>query len=288
MADRPLHPISGLQDAVDGRLGAAERASVERHVAECAECRRELEALKLVKQKIGASARTSIDAPRSLEGDIRRALDEEDKRAPAPEARFRGPFNAEDQRAPTSQEAAAKTRTPGWIGWVAAAAVVVVALGWLVLGPGAQSIPSEVAADFRAYVTGDLGFDLTTAEPAALEARLRASGLPFETRVFDFAMMNYRLTGGGVHHVHDGPSALFAYEGTGALRMLCQMYEGRVADLPPPAARHVNDGIEFLVYQEGAVTLVFWQEPNGVVCVLAANGNADAAVKLAFAKARRS
>jgi anti-sigma factor RsiW len=65
MTDRPLHPIPGLQEAVDGLLGAAERASVEKHVAECAVCRREFEALKRVKHRSGGPARTSHDVPPS-------------------------------------------------------------------------------------------------------------------------------------------------------------------------------------------------------------------------------
>jgi hypothetical protein len=40
------------------------------------------------------------------------------------------------------------------------------------------------------------------------------------------------------------------------------------------------------MYREGDVTVVFWQE-GSVVCVLAANGDAGAAIKLAYAKAVR-
>jgi hypothetical protein len=62
------------------------------------------------------------------------------------------------------------------------------------------------------------------------------------------------------------------------------MYEGQVAALPPPAERRTNDGIEFLVYRDGDVTVVFWQEGE-IACALAANGDPEAAVRLAFAKA---
>jgi hypothetical protein len=82
------------------------------------------------------------------------------------------------------------------------------------------------------------------------------------------------------------PSALSAYDGPDASRVVCQMYSGSADELPRPDERRQNDGIDFLVYRRGGVTLAFWQEGR-VVCVLATNLDVDDAVALAFAKAVR-
>jgi anti-sigma factor RsiW len=267
MTEKPLHPIDALHEAIDGRLSGASRAALERHLAECASCRREFELLSALKRTLPGPAAEAPPVPADLEARVRRALDAEDRSAaPAPPA-------------PTARHA--------WIAWaVAAAAVVVAALLWTTRDSTSAPAPEEVAADFRRYTAGALSLDTRTSDPAALEARLEDAGLGFPARVFDFGMMAYRLTGGGVHRVGGRPSALFAYEGDGTLRLLCQMYAGTLADLPAPAERRANDGIEFLVYRDGDVTLVFWQE-GPVVCVLAANGDPEAAITLAFAKAVR-
>jgi hypothetical protein len=272
MAEHSLHPTDALQDAIDGRLDAASRAALDLHLEVCPACRRELEALAWVKQQVGDHARDAEPVPADLQATILRALDAEDR-------------GAADVRLPASSD-----RRGGperwWIGALAAAAAVV-ALVWLGMRPTGVATPILVAEDFRAYAAGRLALERRTAVPAELEARLQASALPFRARVFDFGMMDYGLDGGGLHQVAGQPSALFAYTGRGALRVLCQMYEGAVADLPPPEDRRTDNGIEFLVYREGDVTVVFWQEEGGVVCVLAANGDAEAAIRLAFAKAVR-
>ena len=271
MAEHPHPPTEVLQDAVDGRLDAAARAELDRHLAGCQACRHEIEAVSWVTQQVAGQGRTGVVVPIDLETAIRASLDAED-----------------GARAASLRTEAITSRglsRRAWIGSLAAAAAAI-GIVWVGRRLDEPSIPSQVAGDFRAYSAGTLVLDISTAEPAVLEARLQAAGLSFPARVFDFGMMDYRLAGGGVHHVAGAPSALFAYEGAGSLRMLCQMYTGTVADLPAPIERRTNDEIEFSVYREAEVTLVFWQEGR-VVCVLAANGDPDAAVELAFAKAVR-
>jgi anti-sigma factor RsiW len=268
MADDVTHPIGALQDAVDNRLSAADRAALDAHLAGCEACRRELDALEWVKQQTGGPARAAVDVPGDLEAGIRGVLD------------------AEDAAAAPAPAASSRSRARLFAPWLAAAAVLAIVV-WIATRPVAGDVPALVASDFRSFGAGTLALEIETAEPPALESHLARSGLGFPARVFDFGMMDYRLVGGGRHRVADTPSALFAYSGPAALRMLCQMYAGRVADLPAPDERRTNDGIEFLVYRVADVTLVFWQE-GAIVCVLAANGDAEAAVKLAFAKAVRT
>lgn len=270
----PLHPWDVLHDAIDGRLDATARAELQAHLDTCAECRREFDMLTRLKGHVGSAARGLDEAPADLESRLRAALDEEDRRAtPTAGAALPG-------------SGAAPRPSRRWMGWAAAAAAVLaVTIIWGSRRP-ADPPPVQVAADFQRFLNGALAMDATTTDVAVLQTRLNAAGLGFETRVFDFGMMNYRLTGGGRHAVGGQPSALFAYAGEGNQRLLCQMYVGQVSDLPAPDDRRTNEGIEFLVYRQGSVTVVFWQEGD-VLCALAANGDVEAAIRLAFAKAVR-
>jgi len=272
MAEHPPHPTDALQDAIDGHLDTVARAALDLHLAACPACRRELDALSWVKQQVREHAGDAAPVSADLQAAILRALDAEDRGT----ADVRSPQPSGHRGVPARW----------WIGGLTAAAAVV-AVVWFGTRLGDPTVPAQVAAAFREYAAGSLTLDLRTADPAALEAQLRTAGLAFSTRVFDFGMMDYRLTGGGVHQVAGRSSAMFAYDGPAALRLLCQMYEATLEDLPPPAEQRSNDGIEFLVYREGDVTIVFWQE-GSVVCVLAANGSAEAAIRLAFAKAVRA
>ncbi len=271
MSDLRTHPVEALHEAIDGRLDPRARAALDEHLSGCETCRREFEMLSRMKTQVGAVMRTrDVEVPSDLEARLRRLLDDEDRKGEEP------------RRASHVRPMRDWWRTAAW----AAVAVAVLALPilWSARRPGAPAVSAEVAADFRRLAAGTLIVELTTDDVAALEQQLGAAGLGFATRVFDFGMMDYRLIGGGRHRVSNAPSALFAYAGPGDLRLLCQMYAGDVRALPPPAERRTHNGIDFLVYREGEVTVVFWQEGD-VVCVLAANGDPAAAVQLAFAKA---
>jgi hypothetical protein len=90
---------------------------------------------------------------------------------------------------------------------------------------------------------------------------------------------------GGVRHVLDGrPSALYSYRTATGARLVCQMYEGRLGDLPPPDSALDNKGFHFQIYTRGAVTVVFWQEGD-LVCVLASELPAGEVIALAMEKA---
>jgi anti-sigma factor RsiW len=266
MADPANHPSDLLQDAIDGRLDPSQRAALDAHLATCDRCRREMTVLRWTKTQL-ANTVPPVDASFDFAGQLRQTLDEEDRQsslsAPQPPAR-------------------SGVRSP-LVYWLAAAAAVI-ALVWIANRSDAPSAPARAAADFRAFSSGSMPLEVRTADPATLEARLRAAGLPFAARVFDFGMMNYSLTGGGVHRIQGRPSALFAYRGADGRGMVCQMYEGQVTELPAPIERRRQNDIDFLVYREGDLTVVFWQEGD-VLCVLVADGDSEAAIRLAFAKA---
>ena len=147
-----------------------------------------------------------------------------------------------------------------------------------------ELLPAKVARDYRGYEAEKLPLLLQTADVTEMEKFFAAEGITFETRVFDLAMMNYRLEGGRVHRLDGRKSALFVYRGKGNEILICQMYQGHVTELPASAVVRQNKGIHFYIYRINGITTIFWQE-GAVTCVLASNIDTEKLVALAFAKA---
>jgi anti-sigma factor RsiW len=261
MADGAKHPIDAIQDALDGRLDPKAKTELEKHLESCPSCRRELEALAWTKAQ--AASAKGVDGPFVLEDRMRRALDEEDR------ARAR--------------EAATSRSLRRFGPWLATAAAIAAAI-WIFAWLRAESVPRSVAQEHRAYVSGALPLENRSVVPSELEAYFAARGLPFPMRVFDLGMMAYQLEGGRTYAVRGREGALIAYRGADGRVLLCRMYLGSVNDLPEPLERRSNQNIEFRVYRDSEVTLVFWQEGE-VVCVLAGDADPETVIQLAFAKA---
>lgn len=268
MSDVERHFDAELQDALDNRLPAAERAALDAHLAGCAQCRARFEALAAAKAAL-ARLRTS-EVPAELRTRVFNALNSDAARS---------------GETPASTAARVWGAVPRWAAVLAAAAIVVLVV-WMgrSLREG-NTVPAIVAADYQAYRDGRLPLEIRSSSGIEIETYFRRAGIRFTTRVFDLGMMQFTLEGGRVHRLRGSPSALFVYRGpTGWL--VCQMYPGRTADLPTPSSRRSHNGIEFLVYHKEGVTTVFWQEGD-VVCVLAGEGDAEQVIQLAFAKAMK-
>lgn len=247
-----------LQDLLDGRLGEARRSEVAAHVESCARCQREIEALRWVKAEVPKYV-GDAELPAEMPSRVRAGLDAADTRS-----RRNLPRRA-------------------WIaGALAAAALLLV----FFRGHKTVPLPSLVAADFVAYDTGAMKLEIESDDPKVVEAFFARSGVDFPAHVYDLAMMQYRLAGGRVHRLDGRTSALFTYRGPGDTSLVCQMYKGRVQELPPTDDVREHNGIRFYVYRSENVTLVFWQEGD-VVCVLASDAGREDVVQLAFAKAVR-
>ena len=259
------HLTEELQDLLDGRVTGPARAEIEAHVAQCPHCREQLALLELA--RAAARGLAPIAQPADLAARIAGALDEEDRapvlRPTRHRYRYRWPFV------------------------VAGLAVAAALIAVLVLPSAKQDLPAAVAHDFARYRTSRLALDLQTVDPTTLERFFTERGMGFATRVFDLAMMRYRLVGGRAHQLAGRPSALFVYVGPDAMPVICEMYRGTLAELPSAGEQRVHDGITFRIYRENGVTIVFWQE-GAVVCVLASTGESEAVVQLAYAKAVRS
>ncbi len=256
MIESTRHYTEELQDLLDGRLAAAVRATVERHVSLCEPCREAMTALARGRDAVRGLA--PVEPPGDFGARLAHALDE----AVAGERR-----RLRHRRLAVGG------------GLVAAAAVAL--LWWSGTAP---ADPARTAVrDFARYRDGALPLEVLTSEPAAVERYFAERGLDFPARVFDLSMMGYHLVGGRVHRIDGEASALYAYAGHDGV-VVCQMFPGTLARIPADAESREHGGITFRIHHIGDTTLVFWQEGT-VVCVLVSDGNAEALVQLAYAKA---
>ncbi len=256
------HPVEALQELLDDRLAAADRAALEGHLTTCERCRRELELLRWTRQALRGAAEEPL--PEATRLDVLAALDREDT-AQTPRQRVGRPWLL----------AAAG---------LAASLLLAVGLFWPRVAP--PELPLAVARDFVEYRRGALTLELVTEDVAAIQDFFTDRGLGFDARVFDLAMMGYHPVGGRIHSRGAGRSALFVYAREDGRPVICQMLPGDVRELPSGATRREHDGIEFFVYEREGVTVVFWQE-GSVICVLASDIPGEELVQLAFAKAMK-
>lgn len=259
------HPGDRLIDFVDGRLDAAAAAEVRAHLAACAACRAVEADLRAARGASAALRDEAIEMPADLLASVSRALDAE---AATPAAVARGPRIHPVIRA-----------------LVSAAAVAALVLLYLQVGtPRPPSdLPTLVARDLAAVGSRALPFAVQAGDAATLERYFAASSGP-RVRVIDLAMMQIALEGATRHTLAGRASGLYSYQTPSGVRLVCQMYEGRLSDLPPPESTRDENGFHFQIYTRGRVTVVFWQEGD-LVCVLASEMPAPEVIALAVAKA---
>lgn len=257
----PMHPGEQLVDLVDGRLGAAEAAVVRAHLEQCAECR-----------VVHGELVTAREAARALQGDVAmpadllasvsRALDRENEPA----------RRAESTRVPSTLRILLQV-----------AATIAIILLFRAIGTPPRDLPRELASIQSQLGTQYLPLEIASSDVQSIERYFAEAGGP-RVRVIDLSMMGI-VNEGGVRYLNNNrPFALMTYRMPSGARLICQMYEGLLADLPPPAETRDQNGFRFQLYRRGALTLVFWQE-GALVCVLSAELPADEVMALAIAKA---
>jgi hypothetical protein len=258
----PGHPIERLADLLDNRLGAADADEVRGHVAGCAECRRELEWLT-AGRAAARVARRDDAAPDDVRAAVAAALDDIDAAAATP---------AQPQ----------PRRRALWAGLAAAAALALYLFApWR---PATPDLVEAARADYDAVRGGMLALERRSSDAAELERFFNEPARGPRVRVIDLGMMGWTLEGGVRRQVGARAHALYAYRSSDGDRLICQMFEGQLADLPVADQTHRENGFDFHVYTRDGVTLVFWQEGD-LVCVLAADLPAAEVVALAVAKA---
>jgi anti-sigma factor RsiW len=270
--DESLHTVERLQDWLDGRLSTAEASALQTHAWHCAVCASQ--AARLV---VGRSAAREMwvdrPLPEGFDAELAVLLDREAETE-------HGADSAAPPRRPLSPP-----RLSVWkaVAALAAAAALVLGVWFGLRGPAQPDLPALAAADYAAVTGGVLPLGLVTSQPAQLEAHFGAAGAP-RVRVLDLAMMGFVLEGGRAHTLGGRSSALYVYRTGSGGRLLCEMYEGTLAQLPPTEDVRQNGPFTFRVYTRGALTLVFWQEGD-IVCVLVSDLPAAEVVQLAMAKA---
>lgn len=255
-----------IQDVLDRRLDDVALAGAREHARSCEACGARWAAFETLQGEMRRL--TAPDLPPGLSAEIAAALDREDARL--------------------------RRRPRSWLYWAAGLAGLLL-LGALLVRladspepvPAARSLPAQLAHDFRELRAGRVPLPRRTSDPATLEGHLAGQGLGFRPRVFDLAMMNQHLQGGGAVEVDGRRASLFSYRGEDGTLLLCWMWLGTMAELPPPSQRREHGGISFEVHAVEGLTLVFWPEGD-VVCVLVGDGPPEAIVALAFAKAEKA
>ncbi len=267
------HPGDALQDFLDGRLSGVAAEQVRAHLETCASCQAVRDELTIAREALATLRGGDIPLPVDLLAAVQRSLAAESAPRPAPAAMPSNHVRA----------SGADSRRRRWFAVAAAAAVVI---GYVLLGnrPTPLDLPAQAARDLGAVGSRTLPLELRTDQAALLERYFAATPNGPRVRVIDLAMMSIALEG-GVRHTLDGrQSALYSYRTPSGARLVCQMFEGRLADLPAPGEVREQNGFRFQVYTRGAVTLVFWQEGE-LVCVLASELPANEVIALAVAKA---
>lgn len=262
------HPLAALHAAVDGRLDAAERAALDRHLETCEACRREFEVQSRLKRAV--TALPAPDVPADLAARIAAGIQLIDREQAA-----------STEVPATSPRAVSRGWWPFALAAAAAVLIIGIALQWRATPAG---WPESAASSVRAYGSGTLPLTLTSGDAEVLSRELR-SQVGFPVRVFDLGMMGYSMAGGRVHAIAERVSALWVYRGADGT-LLCQMFRGLVSELPPPEETREQNGITFYIYHAGGGTQVFWQEGD-IVCVLASNLPAGTVIDLAIAKAMK-
>lgn len=265
MAPESRHYREEIQELLDIRLSAAVRAEVQAHLEVCEHCRREMEALRWTKQ-FAKQQFAPGPIPSNLEERLLEALDRENRDASSERARFS--LWAGQQRPILAY------------GWMLLIAVVLL-LNYFIHSP---TLPGEVASDFGKYKSERLSLRFRTPDVKTMEKYFAEQGVPFQARVFDLGMMNYRLIGGRVHQLINRRSALFVYQGEGDKVVVCQMYPGNVRELPPASEVRQDRGFIFHIYRNQGRTAVFWQERD-MTCALVSDIDSEEVIQLAMAKA---
>jgi anti-sigma factor RsiW len=251
------HPIAQIHAWHDGRLPDEERSAVSAHLAGCAACRSEFNALRVLDSGFHQSGPAEL--PPDLHATLRLGLDREDAR---------------------------KERAGRRMRWLLAAAAVgaVVLLATTLARRGLEPDWPALAAVAHAELESG-GFDLDVRErvPEVLERALRERGAT--VRVLDLAMMGFQPLGGSVQKVKGQWVAMVAYRNAEGRILLCEMFSGGDIRLPPPLEEHREGGIAFSIYARGGRTVVFWRE-GSVLCALVGGGSRREVLALAVAKAR--
>lgn len=266
MIATPPHYGDELQDFLDKRLNANVRRAVEEHLASCADCRREIDALAWTKQAMQLIPTTR--APGHLRDEVRQALDTE---------RVEVELFSESPRSWGSN-------------WPFAMAIaVLVGLAAVIVNEFLSrpvTLPTVAAGDFRELRADDLDLQLHTTSADVMSAYFAGYEIPFPVRVLDMRSRGLALVGGRVLGPSDRARTLVVYRAASGQLIANEMFNGREEGLPAGGTPREQGGVRFTLYRDGRVASVFWRE-GPVVCSLASDIDPVQLLQLAASQAKR-
>lgn len=217
-----LHPY------LDGELAPDQRADVERHLGDCADCRAHLKDFQALHAALQAP-----ELRRRVSDTLRQRLNIALQKESAP----RHPLH--------------------WGRWAAAAAVaaVAVALSFNFMPKGDEDdamVDAAVAQQQQAVAAKHLT-DLTSSDPGAIQSWFKGK-LAYTPPVQDLATQGYVLVGARMDQVKDQPAAAITYRhGESYVTVfVCQAEKHRDTDLDTDT----DDGYHVVYWTRGALS--FW------------------------------
>ncbi len=149
--------------------------------------------------------------------------------------------------------------------------------------PHRADIASSVFNDSARIASGRLPLELRSDSPQTISRFFgeRRIGFPAPAELLEIP--GWQLAGARVHTVAGRPSALSLYRNSGNRMIVCQMYKGPVAELPPGAEIVRSGGATLYLFRSSSRTAVFWQD-GPIVCALVSEIAEEEILRIAFAK----
>jgi anti-sigma factor RsiW len=107
---------------------------------------------------------------------------------------------------------------------------------------------------------------MNTPNAKKMEAFFAGHDLPFTPHVYDLSGKGYRLVGGRVQYLREQRTEWVVYRGSNNRALVCQMYVGKISELPRGSVEREYRGKKFYVYQVKGITMVFWRIARSFAC----------------------
>lgn len=226
-----LRAESLLQAYVDGQLNPVRRFFMRRHVARCASCLAEMEALHAIRDALRTNL-TFHRAPPALVMRIGSAL----PREASPVARWRSP-------------------RLGFAGSALAGGIVGVALTAAVIRtpPQADPLAADSVASHARSMMADHLTDVATSDQHTVKPWLSAR-LDLSPVVKDLATDGYPLVGGQLDYIDGHRAAALVYRRDQHLINLFAFVSNNHADAPP--TQQTRDGFNVVQWRKGGLSYV--------------------------------
>jgi anti-sigma factor RsiW len=257
---------------VDGELPEPERASLETHLHDCADCRTALKAERALKQAIRGTG-AQLRAPAALHARIL----SDPRIFPA---QGRGARRWRDYLWPMP---------PALRPALTVAILLAVALpAYYFMGYRVEPVAVAALESSDLYLRGKLPARRAANADEIVEQLTRAVSGRFHPMGYDFSAMGLRPVAGLVLEVQGRKILVAIYQGThGAI--LCYTFLGSEDDAPPNAAKFFDAGkqMNFYAFSRGTVNAVFHREGD-VICILASEIPMEELLAVTRSKARPS